>query len=48
MQFIINTHFKWEKHFYFKQFRLLNKVKLLEVLLFKRNNLVKPQTFIYT
>ena len=39
---------KGQKHFYFKLFSLVNKVKWFQVLLYIMNNSIKYQLFIYT
>ena len=40
--------FKGKKHFYFKLFSLVNKVKWFQLLLCITNNSNKHQSFIYT
>ena len=47
-QFIISAQSKYQKHFCFKLFSLVNKVKWFQVLLCIINNSIKHQSFIYT
>ena len=48
IRFSINAQFKYQKHFFFSLFSLINKVKCLQVLLGITNNSIKHQLFIYT
>ena len=47
IQFSLNTQFKCQKQFYFKQFSLINKVKWLQVLLWITNNSIKHKSFMH-
>ena len=48
IQFSISTQVKCQKHFYFKQFSSVNKVKCFQVLLCITNYSIKHQSFIFT
>ena len=48
IHFSISTQFKCQKHFYFKLFSLVNKVKWFKVLLCITKNSIKHQSFIHT